>query len=334
MKDPYAVLGLSRDASDTEIKSAYRRRAKELHPDLNPGDRDVERRFKEVSAAYALLSDKAKRARYDRGEIDADGNERPRHGFGFAGAGAQGRGNPFDDSGNGFADFFSEIFGDFGGKQQGWGQRGRAGASGRHHGGGRGAQGQRTGGQRSSSGINRRGADVTYAVEVDFAEAARGTSKRIRLPEGKSLQVTIPAGIRNGQKLRLAGQGMPGFGRGEDGDALVEVTVKPHRVFKRDGNDIMVEVPVSLSEAVLGARITVPTVDGPVNVTVPEGSNTGTKLRLRGKGIGAAGKARGDQFAILKIVLDDPGDKKLADLVRKWRNKSDGERLRRKAGLT
>lgn len=322
MKNPYAVLGISQDASEAEIKSAYRRRAKELHPDLNPGDRDIERRFKEVSAAYALLSDKTKRTRYDRGEIDADGNEKARPGFGFGGAGAHGGGNPFDESGSGFSDFFSEIFGDFGAKQQARGQsrthRGRAGGG---------------GGQRSASGINRRGVDVTYAVEVDFPEAARGASKRIRMPEGKSLQVTIPAGIRDGQKLRLGGQGMPGFGRGEDGDALVEVTVKPHPHFRREGNDVLVEVPVTLPEAVLGARVTVPTVDGPVTVTVPEGSNTGTKLRLRGKGIGGAGKSRGDQFVVLRITLDDPTDPKLADLVRKLRSKTDGVNIRRKAGL-
>jgi DnaJ-class molecular chaperone len=316
MRDPYTVLGVSKSASEGEIKTAYRNLAKKMHPDVNPGDKDVEQKFKEISAAYNLLSDKDKKAKYDRGEINADGS--PRYDSAFhraysqsgagAGAGAGGgRAGGFDFGGGGgdFEDIFSDLFG-------------RARRSG--------------GGGRTYRAQAPKGNNVQYTVQVSFAEAAKGIRRRITLYDGKSLDVTIPPGTEDGQTLRLRGQGMPGLGGGA-GDAYVTVQVQEDPIFEREGSDIHVTVPVTIDEAVLGGKIRVPTIDGPVSVSVPPASNTGSRLRLKGKGVAAGkGGTRGDQIVYLQVVLPDKPDDELRSFLQGWavRHRYD---VRKKSGL-
>jgi DnaJ-class molecular chaperone len=294
MRDPYDTLGVKRDASADEIKKAYRKLAKSLHPDLNPGKPEVEKRFKEVSAAYDLLSDQDKRGKYDRGEIDAQGNQRAD--FGFRGGDPWGRSRAGADMGGGFdpSDIFEEVFG---------------------------------AGRRKRGGFRARGADVTYALTIDFLEAARGGTRRIKLADGRTLDVNIPPGTADGQTLRLKQQGTPGLGGGTPGDAYIEITVLPNPLFRREGNDVHLEAPVTLDEALLGASIEVPTVDGRVKVKLPKGANSGTKLRLKGRGMPHGKGARGDQYVTLKIVLPDPPDEALTKFVEGWaRNRKDNPR--------
>ena len=284
--DPYEVLGVKKDASQSDIQKAYRALAKKLHPDLNPGNKQAEERFKEVAGAYDLLGDEKKRARFDSGEIDASGAERPQqrqYYRDFADAGSQ------YSNDAGFADFadddiLSQIF------------RGR----------GRGGP------------VNMRGQDRHYRLELEFLDAINGATQHITLPDGASLDVRIPAGTRDGQTLRLRGKGAPGIGEGPPGDALVEVTVRPHRTFSRDGDNIRVELPISLSEAVLGGKVTVPTPTGPVTMTVPKWSNTGAVLRLKGRGVTRAEGGKGDELVALKIVLPEKPDPELESLIAKW----------------
>lgn len=304
VRDPYQVLGLARTAGAEEVKQAYRRLAKQYHPDLNPGRADIEQKFKEVSAAYNLLSDAERRARYDRGEIDANGNERAAGGFHRSHAG--GRGGTGDFSGFDADDLFSDLFGS---RRRGAG-----------FGGG------------SSGGAKPRGSDISYSVTVSFVEAALGGKRRISLSNGKDLDITIPPGTTDQQKLRLKGQGLGG-GLSAAGDAIVEVHVEAHPFFTRKDFDIHLEVPVSLPEAVLGATIKVPTLDGQVAVKVPNGSNTGSMLRLKGKGIlDPKRRVHGDQYVKLKVVLPDPPDAELASFLEKWA-KDRSYDVRRKAGF-
>jgi DnaJ-class molecular chaperone len=292
MADPYELLGVSRSAGAEDIKQAYRKLAKQLHPDLNPGDATIERRFKDISAAYDLLSDPKKRARYDRGEIDANGTERPASRFyrGFsdragsrAGAGA----------GAGFANFDTDdIFEMF--TQQARGGRG-AGAG------------------------KRRGVDVSYSLSVDFTAAALGTRRRLTLPDQRTLDVQIPPGTAEGSVLRLKGQGQTGMGGGPAGDAFVEIQVEPHAHFQRKEFDIHLDVPVTLQEAALGSTITVPTIDGKVVVKIPRGSNSGTTLRLKARGVPRGkGGERGDQYVKLTVVLPEKIDTELAQFLERW----------------
>ena len=313
MRDPYQILGLSRSASADDIKKAYRKLAKEHHPDLKPGNASNEERFKEISAAYTLLSDAEKRARFDRGEIDASGQDR-HHGFGGRSRANAGRSRAYsgagDDSFFGGEDWFSDLFG--GGRKRG-GAAGGAGASG--------------GGSRS------RGSDINYSVSVPFIEAAQGTKRRISLSNGKSIDVTVPPGTEDQAKLRLKGQGLPGAGGFGAGDAIVEVHVEAHPFFTRQGSDIHVEVPITLYEAVLGSTIRVPTVSGPVALKIPPGANTGSTLRLRGKGVmNQATKQAGDQYVKLKVVLPDPPDAELVKFVEEWARTRSYD-VRKKAGL-
>ena len=290
---PYEVLGVKRDASAAEIRKAYRKLAKELHPDLNPGKPEAEARFKSVTAAYDILSDAEKRGRYDRGEIDETGAERPRYSYRPHAEGAQGW--KYQPQGEIDPEDLEDLFAMFG----------------------RGGRGPRGAG-RAGGGFSMPGPDRQFALTIDFVEAATGGRKRIALSPEEWLDVTIPPGIEQDQVLRLKGKGAPGFGGGPPGDALIEVHVAPHPFFRREGDDIHLELPVSLSEAVLGARVPVPTVTGPVTMTIPKGSDAGTRLRLRGKGIHRRGHAAGDQYVTLKIVIGASNDPELARFLEDW----------------
>lgn len=289
MTSPYETLGVSRDATQKDIQSAYRKLAKKLHPDLNPGDKGAEDRFKAVSAAYALLSDEEKRGKYDRGEIDETGAEAPpRHYYrDYASSGeAAGR----YESAQGFSDFANEddIFSSF--------------------------FSRRNGGQR-----RQRGRDTHFAMEIGFLDAVNGTKTQISLPGGgPALDLTIPPGTRDGQTLRLRGKGEPGLNGAPTGDALIDIRVRPHPLFAADGDDVRYDVPISLSEAVLGGKIRVPTIDGAVNVTIPPHSNTGKTLRLKGKGLHKSGGGHGDAYVSLKIVLPSTPDPALAAFAEGW----------------
>jgi DnaJ-class molecular chaperone len=282
--DPYTVLGVKKDASQDEIQKAYRRLAKKLHPDLNPGNRQAEERFKEVSAAYDLLGDPDKRARFDRGDIDASGMERPRQRYyrDFAEGGAYASDAGFADFA-GVDDILSQMFG----------REGRA-------------------------NIRMHGSDAHYRLELDFLDAINGGKRQITLPDGSVFDVNIPPGTRDGQILRLRGKGRPGMGGGPPGDALVEIEVRPHRIFTRKGDDIHVDLPISLGEAVLGGKVKVPTPSGPVTMTVPKWANTGTVLRLRGKGVPRIDGSRGDEFVTLKVMLPEKPDPELEKFVAQW----------------
>jgi DnaJ-class molecular chaperone len=294
---PYEVLGVKPDASPDDIRKSYRKLAKELHPDLNPGKPEAEARFKTVTAAYDLLSDADKRARYDRGEIDESGAERPRYSYRPHAEGAQGW--KYGPQGEMNAEDLDDILSMFGG-----GMRGARRA--------RGASGDP---------FPMPGGDRLYALTVDFVEAAAGATKRLSLSPDSWLDVTIPPGIETGQVLRLKGKGDSGIGGGPAGDAMIEVQVAPHPYFRRDGDNITVELPVSLAEAVLGGRVTVPTVTGPVSMTIPKGSDSGAQLRLRGKGIHRRGHPEGDQIVTLKVVIGDSGDGELAAFLESWAQK-------------
>jgi DnaJ-class molecular chaperone len=283
-RNPYEVLGVKPDASDDEIRTVYRRLAKRHHPDLNPGNKEAEARFKEIAAAYDLLSDKDKRARYDRGEIDESGAERPPPGPSWRGFAEGAPGAKYHEAEGVTPEDLDELFGVFG---------------------------------RGRGGFRMRGPDQHYVLAVDFLDAVKGARKRLELGPGHTLDVTVPAGVRDGQVLRLKGQGGPGIGGGAAGDALIEVRVAPHPLFRRDGDDLQIELAVSLPEAVLGGRVSVPTPDGPVTMTVPADSNSGRVLRLRGKGVARADGSRGDEYVTLKVVLP-AGDRELAEFLRQW----------------
>ena len=294
-EDLYSVLGVPKTASAGDITKAYRKLAKKLHPDLNPGDKAAEEKFKKITAGYDILGDAEKRGRYDRGEIDASGQERPQQHYyrEYAGGqdGARYRSTAgFEDIGA-FSDLFGDLFGERGGIREG----GRGGAR-----------------------FSMRGPDAQYRLEVDLLDAVNGTKTRITLPDGGTLAVAIPTGVTDGQVLRLKGKGGPGIGEGESGDALIEISVRPHPVFKREGDDIIVEVPITFDEAVLGGKVEVPTIGGRVFATVPPGSNTGRTLRLKGRGIKTK-SGTGDQLVKLSVVLPERIDDDLRGFAETWR---------------
>jgi DnaJ-class molecular chaperone len=259
--DPYATLGVAKNASDEDIRRAFRKLAKELHPDISKGN---EERFKKVSSAYEILGDADKRRAYDRGEID-------------------GRGDP-------------------------------------RHAGFRQYRGARAGGR---SNYVSKGHDVRYTLEVDFLESASGSTKRVTLPGGGTLDLNVPAGVTDGQVLRLKGKGQRGASGAEPGDALVEIRVRPHAHFKREDDDILVEVPITIDEAVLGAKVEVPTISGRVQLTVPKGTSSGRVFRLKGKGVKSAGRTEaGDQLVTVNIVLPETIDDTLAYFFSEWRQKN------------
>ena len=294
MKDPYETLGVTRSATEAEIKNAFKKLARKFHPDLHPGDKAAEEKFKEISVAKDLLGDNEKRRRFDAGEIDASGAERPQERFyrDFAD-----RPHAAQD---GFASneeleaFLARAFG-----------------------------GAESGGRRSQGAFRARGQDVSYVLPIGFLEAALGAVRTITLAEARSLKVTIPEGAKDRQMLRLKALGMPGFDGGPPGDAYVELHIEPHPYFRRKDDNIHLEVPVTLKEAVLGARIEVPTVSGPVTVTVPKGSNAGKSLRLRDKGIrNPKTSERGHQIITLKVVLPTAEEPELVAFLETWQPKT------------
>jgi DnaJ-class molecular chaperone len=285
--NPYEVLGVAPTASSADIQKAYRKLAKKLHPDLNPGDKAAEEKFKQVAGAYDLLGDTEKRKRFDNGEIDATGAERPQQHF-YRDFATSDHAQSYTNN-SGYADFMdaddalAELL------------------------------------RRSERAhANRPGQDLHYHLPIEFVESITGANRRLTLPDGDTLDVTIPPGLEDGQILRLRGKGAPGAGTGGPGDALIEVEVRPDRRFSREGDDISLEVPISLSEAVLGGRIRVPTPTGDVTMTVPKGSNTGTTMRLKGKGAPRRGGGYGDQFVKLKVVLPKNPGPELEAFIANW----------------
>lgn len=294
--DPYTILGVRRDAAQEDIQKAYRRLAKKYHPDINPGNVKAEGQFKEIAGAYDILGDASKRKRFDDGEIDAQGTDRPRQRpyRDYADSSA----NPYTSSA-GFSDFegaddlFSEIF-------------------------------RRSGRGRNAS-FKTRGEDLLYRLTIDFLDAVNGAKTQMALPGGSTLEVTIPPGVQAGQTLRLRGKGQLGQAGGPPGDALVEIEVRPHRMFTRKGDDILIDLPISLTDAVLGGKISVPTPSGAVQMTVPKWANTGTVLRLKGKGAPGRAGGHGDEYVSLKLTLPDTPDAELVRFVSQWTPASVGE---------
>ena len=312
--NPYKILGVSKTATQDEIKKAYRKLAKTLHPDLHPDDPDKQAEFQAVAAANDLLGNADKRRRFDAGEIDASGQERPERqyyhqyasqdagerydgGFGREGSGqgfGQGSGQ---GSGPGQEEDLSDLFSNlFGRRPQGSGGAHRE--------------------------FHERGPDLRYQFQVDFLGAALGAKRAVTMPDGNSIEISVPAGVRDGQTLRLRGKGAPGYGKGPAGDALVTIAVAPHPVFTRDGDDIEMELPITFDEAVLGAKVDVPTIQGSVAMTIPPGASSGQRLRLKGKGIKRTTTA-GDQTVRLKIVLPNKVDDAMRSVAERWRDAVD-----------
>lgn len=292
--DPYAVLGLKKDASADDIRKAYRKVARTSHPDLNPDDPAAEARFKAASAAHDLLKDPEKRARFDRGEIDATGAERPQPQQRTYRDFADDPGNPYRGGGARFEDYgdAADIFAEM--------LRARRAAD-------------------ASAGFSARGGDLRYLLEVPFLDAARGGEARVTLAEGGQVEVKIPEGAEDGTTLRLRGKGAPGLGGGPAGDALITLSVRPHAVFRREEDDIVLTLPITLDEAVLGGKVEVPTIDGPVSLTIPRGVGSGRTLRLRGRGVRGADGTKGDQRVELRITMPPSVDDALADFMARWK---------------
>lgn len=288
-QDPYTELGVPRTASADEIRRAFRALAKKHHPDANPGDKAAEERFKRLSAAFDLLGDEEKRKKFDAGEIDADGHETPRgfsgNPFGQGAGGFRGGGAQFEDLDLG--DILGEMFNARGGRGGGF------------------------------SGGPQRGADVRASLDIDIEEAIAGAKRRLAFSDGRTLEVSIPKGATDGQVLRLKGQGAPG--RGGPGDALIELAIRPHPIYRREGDNLSMDLPVSVPDAVLGGKVEAPTPDGPVTLSIPAGSNSGSTLRLKGKGmVGPVGR-RGDLMARLVVALPDKPDAELTRFAEQWR---------------
>ena len=296
MADPYSTLGVARSATEADIKKAYRKLAKELHPDRNQDNPKAAEKFSQVTAAYDLLSDKDRRARFDRGEIDADGNPASPFGAGFSGARPGGGGFRSQDFGGAEGVDMSDIFeGLFGGRAGGAGG-GFAGGFGRRQ-------------------PPPKGANAAYRLRVPFVDAAACAPQRITLADGKTIDLKLPAGVETGTQMRLPGKGEQG--PGGPGDAIVTIDVQPHRFFTRDGDDVRLNLPITLTEAVNGGPVKVPTVEKPVMLTVPKGSTSGRTLRLKGKGFHKKDGTRGDQ--LVTLMIDVPAnDAALASFVEGW----------------
>jgi DnaJ-class molecular chaperone len=315
MANPYDILGVAKNASEADIKKAFRTLAKKYHPDKHQGDKNTQKKFQEISGAYDLLGDKEKRAKFDSGEIDEHGNPRgfdPRQGGGF-------RGGPFGGAQGGSDRDFHFTWNQGGGEQQAEGFRAEDIFADLFGGGRRG---------RGGRAQPVRGDDYALNITVSFEEAAKGGTRRVTMPDGREVDVRIPAGTKDGQSIRLRGQGGAGANGGPQGDVMLQMAVAPHPYYVRDGNDLRMDLPISLQEAVLGGKVPVPTLTGEVSLTVPPGSNSGAVLRLRGKGIPAHGSATGgepagDLYVKLVVSLPDRPDAELKAFVEKWGTKYD-----------
>lgn len=310
MRDPYDVLGVSKTASEAEIKKAFRTLAKKHHPDKHAGDAAAQKKFQEIGAAYDIVGDKEKRAKFDAGEIDASGNPRgfdpSAHGFRGGPFGSGGQGGPRDfhftwtdqqgegaQQGFNAEDLFADLLGGLGGR----------------------------GGGRQQP---RQGQDFSVTMTVSFDDAARGAERRVMLPNGEQIDVKIPVGLKDGQQIRLKGRGGAGRRGGPAGDVLIQVSVAPHPYYARDGNDLRMDLPITLQEAVVGGKVPVPTLTGTVSLSVPAGSNTGGVLRLKGKGIPAhASEAAGDLYVKLVVTLPDKPDAELTEFAQRWKTDYD-----------
>jgi DnaJ-class molecular chaperone len=307
MADLYSTLGVARGADEAEIKKAYRKLAKELHPDRNKDNPKATERFAKVTHAYDILTDKDKRAQYDRGEIDDEGNPKAPFGYGRGqpGGGYRGGAGPdFAGETVDISDIFEGLFGGGGARRGG-------------PAGGFGGFGGFGNGRRAAA----KGADVSYRLPVSFADAATLADQRVTLSGGKTVNIKLPKGVEEGTKIRLAGQGQPG--EGGNGDAIITISIQPHRFFRRDGDDIRLDLPVTLDEAVLGAKVKAPTVDGPVMLSVPKGTTSGKTLRLKGKGFTGKNGQRGDQLVTLMIDIPKD-DAALEEFARTWPQKGKG----------
>jgi len=316
MRDPYEVLGVSKSASAAEIKSAFRRQAKKLHPDANKHDPKAAARFAELNGAYEILGEENKRKAFDRGEIDAEGKPRFQ---GFEGFGSgQGGFRPEDvfETFTWGRDGFQHARGRAGGFR-GFGGLGGLEDVLKEAFGGAARSGRPGGFQFEQEDFGRGGQDVTAALTITLAEAAKGTNKRVQLPTGRNVEVKIPAGLNDGQTIRLKGQGLAGSG-GRAGDLRITVSIAPDPLFTRTGADLRLELPVTLYEAVLGAKVRVPTLDGAVELAIPPGTSSGRTFRLRRKGFPAK-EGKGDLLVAIRIVLPEGGDAELEELMRKWR---------------
>jgi DnaJ-class molecular chaperone len=322
MADPYAILGVQRGASEKDIKSAYRKLAKELHPDRNKDNPKATERFSDVTKAYDLLSDKDKRAQFDRGEIDLDGNPAMPFGFGGGGGGFSGmgggRGSRGDSAGFGggeqvdLGDLFEGLFGGRGGASGGGGSGGFSGM------GGFGGMGG--GGRRAGAAPKAKGANLQYRLQVPFVDAATRAPQRITLGDGKSIDLKLPAGVEHGTQMRLAGKGEAG--PGGNGDAIVTIEIGEHPFFRRDGDHVRLDLPITLDEALNGAKVRVPTVEGAVMLNVAPGSSSGKTLRLKGRGFSTKDGSRGDQLVTLEVQVP-AGDPELARRLEGWRDPRD-----------
>ena len=299
-RDPYLELGVSRTASAAEIRKAFHKLAKQHHPDANKGDKKSEEKFKQVSAAFDILGDVDKRKKFDAGEIDADGRETMRGGFGAGGSpfggGGFNRGRGGMGGGEGPEIDLNDLFGDILGRNRGG-----------------------FGGGGGGGGFSPKGADVRARLDIDLEEAIKGGKKRVAFSDGRTIDVTIPAGAQEGQTLRLKGQGSPG--RGGQGDALIELAIKPHPIYRPESGALVMDLPITVPDAVLGGKVEAPTPDGPVTLSIPKGSNSGAKLRLKGRGLADAKGHRGDLFARLVVTLPDAPDAELEKFAEAWREK-------------
>jgi DnaJ-class molecular chaperone len=286
MKDPYEILGVARNATDDEIKTAYRRLAKKYHPDLNPGNKNAEQQFKDINAAFHLISTKEAREKYDKGIFDEQYAESAFRSGPFYRNFQDGSGRYTYHFEGDPEELFKSFFSDF---------------------------------ARGGEQINVPGQDHLYKMEIDLKDAVTGAEREIMLAGGKRLKVKIPPGIDDGERLRFKGQGGQGIGKGRPGDAYVIISIRPSKIFKKSGRNLEIEIPVTVDEAVNGSRIKVPTIDGSVMMKIPPGINTGHKLRIKGKGIpGRNGKISGDQIVILKIVLPENPDHEFKEFIKKW----------------
>lgn len=318
MRDPYSVLGVAKTASEGDIKKAFRKLAKKYHPDQNKDDPGAQQRFAEVNQAYEIVGDKDKRAQFDRGEIDAEGKQRfQSKGFdgfsGFEDFGAAGGAQGFRSSGGntgGFDDILNDIFGGFGG---------RGGRSGAGAGAGPGGFAGAGAGARAKAPPRKKGKNAEIIARVSLEDIVNSGKTQVTLPSGKTVNVTLPKGVEEGEKIRLKGQGHPGEHGGPAGDVMVEVRIKPHKLFEMKGSDLHLDLPLTLYEAVLGAKVRTPTLSGAVNLTIPPNTSSGKAMRLKGKGLPNKNGGHGDLLVKPQIIMAPHSDNELDTLMKAWK---------------